>query len=76
MFDNVENISTIFSNVYDVENFLEDIYTSRQPLMQLKASIKRHPTHEVGFTFYYPPQTTTKPILELIDLLDKNGFYM
>ena len=71
-----EDFTPLDFEVYDVENFLEDIYTSRQPFIQLKASVKRHPTHEVGFTFYYPPQTTTTPILELIDLLDKNGFYM
>ena len=71
-----EDFTPLDFEVYDTESFLEDIYTSRQPFAQLKTSVKRHPASEVGFTFYFPPNVTAKPILELILLLDKAGFYM
>ena len=62
--------------VYGVEDFLNDLYSSRQPFGQLKAIAENHSEPEVGFSFYFPPHASAIPILDLIRLLDKSGFYM
>ena len=71
-----ENFTPYDYEVYGIEDYLNDLYNSRQPFGQLITSAEQHPEQEVGFSFYFPPQAPATPILTLIRLLDESGFYM
>ena len=71
-----ENFTPYDYEVYGIEDYLNDLYNSRQPFGQLITSAEQHSEQEVGFSFYFPPQAPAAPILALIRLLDESGFYM
>lgn len=60
---------------YGVEDYLADFYHPGQTIEELKENLRTCKEEEIGFSFTFPFDTDVEQVLELVQLLGREGFY-
>ena len=61
--------------VYGVEDYLADFYHPGQTIQALKENLCACKEEEIGFSFTFPFDVNEAQVLELVQLLRREGFY-
>lgn len=70
-----DSISGYSFEVYGVEDYLADFYHPGQTIQELKENLCACKEEEIGFSFTLPFEADGAQVLDLVQLLRREGFY-
>ena len=73
--DSFDTFDGYLFEAYGVEDYLADYYHAGQTIQGMKDRIRACDEREIGFSFGFPFEVEGKQIIDLVNLLRREGFY-